>query len=111
MASVLGSQKNVSMTGINPPIDVFNISIEQKTYKNLDFVGFTCIENDVLYKSYNGKLAVGDMIVINNCGSYSLVMKPPFILPNFAVLDISDGKEEVIKCSEKFDDIFHTFNY
>ena len=26
MASVLGSQKNVSMTGINPPIDVFNIS-------------------------------------------------------------------------------------
>lgn len=110
-ASVLGSQKNISMTGINPQIDVFNLSDKQKTYKNLDFVGYTCIENDVLYKSYNGELAVGDMIVINNCGSYSLVMKPPFILPNFAVLDISDGKEEVIKRAEDFNDIFHTFNY
>lgn len=111
IASVLGSQKNVSMTGINPPVDVFNASDKQEIYNDLDFVGFTCIENDVLYKSYNGKLAVGDMIVINNCGSYSLVMKPAFILPNFAVLDISDGKEEVIKRAETFDDIFHTYNF
>lgn len=111
IATVLGSQKNVSMTGINPPMEVIAMGGEQKEYKDLDFVGFTCIEGDVLYHNYNGNLAHQDVIVISNCGSYSLVMKPPFILPNFPVLDISEGKTEVIKRAENFDDLFHTFNF
>ena len=84
---------------------------EGQEYEGVDLVGFTCIEGDVLYKNYTGKLAVGDVIVISNCGSYSLVMKPPFILPNFTVLDICGDEIEVIKRAETFDDIFHTFNY
>jgi len=111
MAHVLGSQKNISMTGINPPIEVIAMGGEQKEYIDLDFLGFTCIEGDVLYYNYTGKLAHQDVIVISNCGSYSLVMKPPFILPNFPVLDISEGKTEVIKRAENFDDLFHTFNF
>ena len=111
IATVLGSQKNISMTGINPPMEVVSMGGEQKYYKDLDFVGFTCIEGDVLYHNYTGKLAHQDVIVISNCGSYSLVMKPPFILPNFPVLDISEGKTEVIKRAENFDDLFHTFNF
>lgn len=109
-ASVLGSQKNISMAGINPPMEVVHMSAG-KEYENLDLVGFTCIEGDILYKNYSGELAVGDAIVISNCGSYSLVMKPPFILPNFPVLDICGDEVEVIKRAETFDDIFHTFNY
>lgn len=109
-ASVLGSQKNISMTGINPPMEVVHMS-EGKEYEEIDLVGFTCIEGDVLYKHYTGELAVGDAIVISNCGSYSLVMKPPFILPNFPVLDICGDEVEVVKRTETFDDIFHTFNY
>ena len=111
IATVLGSQKNISMTGINPPMEVITMGGEEKEYKDLDFVGFTCIEGDVLYHNYTGKLAHQDVIVISNCGSYSLVMKPPFILPNFPVLDISEGKTEVIKRAENFDDLFHTFNF
>ena len=111
IATVLGSQKNISMTGINPPMEVVAMGGEQKEYKDLDFVGFTCIEGDVLYHNYTGKLAHQDVIVISNCGSYSLVMKPPFILPNFPVLDISEGKTEVIKRAENFDDLFHTFSF
>ena len=111
IATVLGSQKNISMTGINPPMEVIAMGGEQKEYKDLDFVGFTCIEGDVLYHNYTGKLAHQDVIIISNCGSYSLVMKPPFILPNFPVLDISEGKTEVIKRAENFDDLFHTFNF
>ena len=110
IASVLGSQKNISMTGVNPPIQIVAAGNEQKVYQNIDLVGFTCIEGDVLYKDYSGKLAVGDSVVISNCGSYSLVMKPPFILPNFPVLDVSGNEVEVIKRAETFDDIFHTFN-
>ncbi len=111
IATVLGSQKNISMTGINPPIEVISMGEEPKEYKDLDFVGFTCIEGDVLYHNYTGKLAHQDVIVISNCGSYSIVMKPPFILPNFPVLDISEGKIEVIKRAENFDDLFHTFKF
>lgn len=110
-ATILGSQKNISMTGINPPMEVIAMGGEQKEYENMDMVGFTCIESDVLYHNYNGKLAHEDAIVISNCGSYSLVMKPPFILPNFPVLDICGEKTEVIKRGEVFDDLFHTFNF
>ena len=109
-ASVLGSQKNISMTGINPPMEVVHMSAGEE-YEGVDLVGFTCIEGDVLYRNYTGELAVGDAIVISNCGSYSLVMKPPFILPNFPVLDICGDEVEVIKRAETFDDIFRTFNY
>lgn len=111
IASLLASQKNISMTGVNPPIEVFSMGEEQTEYSDLDMVGFTCIEGDVLYKNYKGKLAHNDAVLFGNCGSYSLVMKPPFILPNFPVVDISAGKVEVIKRAETFDDIFHTFNY
>lgn len=108
-ATILGSQKNISMTGINPPIEIVHMNNELCDYQDLDMVGFTCIEGDVLYKNYTGKLAIDDAVVISNCGSYSLVMKPPFILPNFPVLDICGNEVEVIKKKETFDDVFHTF--
>lgn len=110
-ASVLGSQKNISMAGVNPPIKIVHMGGEAKEYINIDIVGFTCIEGDVLYRNYNGKLAKEDAVVISNCGSYSIVMKPPFILPNFPVLDVSEGKTELIKYAETFDDLFCTFVY
>lgn len=111
IASIMGSQKNISMGGVNPPIAVISMGNRQIEYTDLDFVGFTCIEGDVLYHGYNGKLAHGDTLVISNCGSYSLVMKPPFILPNFPVIDISEGKTEIIKRKETFEDLFHTFTF
>lgn len=108
-ASVLASQKNISMSGVNPPIEVVHMGEKVTKYEDLDFVGFTCIEGDVLYRNYRGELAKDDVIIISNCGSYSIVMKPPFILPNFPIVDISNGGIELIKQKETFDDIFHTF--
>ena len=68
-ATVLGSQKNISMTGVNPPIEIINMSNEQDEYKDLDFVGFTCIESDVIYRNFNGKLAINDAITTGNCNN------------------------------------------
>lgn len=109
IAAVLGSQKNISMTGVKPPIEVIHMGNKETYFENIDIVGFTCIEGDVLYKDYRGSMATNDVIVISNCGSYSLVMKPPFILPNFPVLDISRENVKVVKNKENFNDIFHTF--
>lgn len=109
-ATMLGSQKNISMSGVNPPIEIINFDAG-KEYDNLDIVGFTCIEGDVIYHNYSGKIGVNDLVIISNCGSYSIVMKPPFILPNFPILDVSNGVTEVIKRAETFDDIFNTYNF
>ena len=111
IATVIGSQKNISMSGINKTMEVVAGGWEQAVVEDTDIAGFTCIEGDVLQKNYSGPLAIGDYIVIGNCGSYSLVMKPPFILPNFPVLDINGENIEVIKRAETFDDLFHTFSF
>lgn len=113
IATLLGSIYNINPTlnKKNPPIKVYAMGGEQKYYSDLDFGGFTCIESDYLYRHYTGKLAQDDMIVFGNVGSYSVVLKPPFILPNFHVIDITDGGVELIKRGEVFDDLFHTFSF
>ena len=110
-ATILGSQKNINMSGVNPPITVYPIGKDRTYYTDIDLAGYTCIESDVLYRNYTGELGVGDFLVFSNCGSYSIVMKPPFILPDFPVVDISGGHIELIKRREQFDDLFHTYSF
>lgn len=109
-ATLTGSQKNISMTGVNPPIEVIHTGAG-RAYHDLDMVGYTCIESDVLYRGYCGELAAGDFVVFENCGSYSIVMKPPFILENVPVLDICQSAEtpRLIKRGETFEDVFSTY--
>lgn len=111
IATVNGSQKNISMNNLNPPLEVIAGSGDRQEYNDLDMAGYTCIESDILYKGYTGLLGTGDYVVFGSCGSYSLVMKPPFIMPNVAVVDISGENVELIKRKEVFDDLFHTFNF
>lgn len=116
IATLLGSIYNINPTlnTKNPPITVYHKNESAlKEYHDLDFGGFTCIESDYLYRHFSGKLAIGDYVVFDNVGSYSVVLKPPFILPNFAVVDCSqdDGRIELIKRAENFDDLFHTFAF
>lgn len=113
IATLLGSIYNINPTlnKKNPPVEVYAMGNVQGEYKDLDFGGFTCIESDYLYRHYDGKLAKGDMVIFGNAGSYSLVLKPPFILPNFPVIDISEKPFEMIKRGETFDDLFHTFAF
>ncbi len=113
IATLLGSVYNINPTlnRKNPPIKVYSMGGEQEKYQDLDFGGFTCIESDYLYRHFDGKLAKGDVVVFGNVGSYSVVLKPPFILPNFPIIDISEGNIEIIKRGETFDDLFHTFAF
>ena len=113
IATLSGSVYNINPTlnGKNPPVRVVAMGKKQEYYADMDFGGFTCIESDYLYRHFNGSLAVGDFVVFGNVGSYSIVLKPPFILPNFPVIDISDYGVEIIKRGECFDDIFRTFAF
>lgn len=92
------------------PISVFHMGAKRRKIENASFVGYTCLEHDHIYEGYSGELAVGDVIQFRNIGSYSNVFKPPFILPNCAMIEIDDyGSASLIKKSETFDDIFRTY--
>lgn len=94
----------------NLPITVYHNGQETRVLKNATFVGYTCLEHDHIYENYNGELAVGDYVQFRNIGSYSNVFKPPFILPNCAMVSIDDkGKVKLIKETESIDDIFKTY--
>lgn len=110
-ATLLASQKNINISGKNPPIEIIHNSDSVRDYADMDFVGYTCIEGDVLYKDYSGKLGIGDYVIFSNCGSYSIVMKPPFILPNVPILEFKDSQVVVIKRAETFEDLFKTYNF
>lgn len=114
IATLMGSIYNINPTlnKKNPPLTVMHDEkLPTSEYADLDFAGFTCIESDYLYRGYNGPLSLGDFVVFENVGSYSVVLKPPFILPNFPILELREGRIDVIKRQETFDDLFHTYTF
>lgn len=77
-----------------------------------DIMGFTCLEQDCIFKAFPEKVRVGDVIEFRNIGGYSVVYKPPFIQPCCAMVAITKyGTIELIKEKESFEDIFRTFTF
>lgn len=113
--------QNIDVTGLD--CSYFNAS-ETSRYKRLpiriighkgDFkggklVGYTCLEDDVIYPDYEGNISVGDTVVLGNTGGYSLVFKPPFILPDIPVVAMKQNEEtELIKRRQSFDDMLMNY--
>jgi diaminopimelate decarboxylase len=83
---------------------------EGKYYDKIDIMGYTCLEQDVMFPSYEGNLSVGDIIEFRNVGGYSIVYKPQFIYPQCAMYALHhDGTTEMIMRKETFDDVFSKF--
>jgi diaminopimelate decarboxylase len=110
-----------SVYNINPSINRINVPIKViprysdryvQSVSNARLVGFTCIETDCLYRGFSGEIAVGDLILLEQVGAYSIVMKPPFILPNVAIIEFDRRTEQtrILKRAETFDDVFSTYN-
>ncbi len=78
----------------------------------IDVTGFTCLEQDTLFKDFPESVKVGDVIEFRNVGGYSVVYKPPFIQPCCAMVAIKeDGSVEEIKRKETYEDIFQTYRF
>ena len=85
---------------------------EQKHYDNIDIMGFTCLEQDVMVPAWDGELAEGDVMVFDNCGGYSIVSKPQFIKPQSAMFAKRiNGDVQMIMRAETFDDVFGKFSF
>lgn len=118
IAMTTGSKFNLGSfsSSINMPLEVYsqiNNSNSETIHHLIDISGYTCIEADYLYRGYSGVLNIGDFLVFNNVGSYSIVFKPPFILPNVPILEIDFKKENlpVLKRKEELEDLFRTFSF
>ena len=110
-----------SVYNINPAPNRINMPIkviphcgdrDVKSVSDARLVGFTCIETDCLYHGFSGQVAVGDLLWFEQVGAYSIVMKPPFILPNVAIIEFDrrTGQTRIIKRAETFDDVFSTYD-
>lgn len=101
---------NPSVKSIRRPITVLHAKKgQQQEVVDADMVGYTCIENDCLYRGFNGGIAIGDRIVFGNVGSYSITMKPPFIMPEHAIVEIcAEGSIKTIRKKQLADEIMHS---
>lgn len=95
----------------NLPIKKYRFGTKSQFVEDAKFVGYTCLEQDVLYKDYTGNIAIGDYILFGNVGGYSLVDKPPFIMPDCPMIAIKNSNIRLIKREETFDDIFNVFTF
>jgi diaminopimelate decarboxylase len=114
IATVAGSHFNTNPTSssINLPMSVVSMpeTPNSREFADLDIAGYTCIESDYLFRGYTGKLSVGDFVIFDSAGSYSVVMKPPFILPQVPIVEIGeDNQIQVVKRQETFEDIFQSY--
>jgi diaminopimelate decarboxylase len=77
-----------------------------------DLTGYTCMEHDVLYRGYTGRLAPGDFVVFRNTGAYTLPLSPSFMRPRPAVVRLgANGGAEVLKRRESAGDALTTYNF
>lgn len=92
------------------PSKVVNVAYDSKSFKNADIVGYTCLEQDVMYTGFEGRIGIGDYVQFGNVGGYSNVYKPPFIWPNCSMVAIdSDGHYRCIKRAETYGDLLQTY--
>ena len=111
--SIFDISPNARTTNL-PVKPILNPHLKRNKYHSLyNVVGYTCIETDYLTKKLQSPLSEGDFLVYGNVGSYSVVMRPPFISPSNPIL-LYVGKSKslkLIKRRESNSNVFKLFKY
>lgn len=111
---VAGSRYDIkpTLSPRNLPMTVCSAPVGESTKNVFDIVGSTCMEGDCLYTGYNGEIKANDYLIFENVGSYTNVLRPPFINPAAAILSLSSSDEiEVIRRRETTADVFSTYTF
>jgi diaminopimelate decarboxylase len=69
------------------------------------------LDFDIIHDNFSGLVANGDTIIFKEVGAYSLVMKPPFILPDVAIIQFNQAKNsfDLIREKQTFNHVFQNF--
>ncbi len=96
------------------PIEFFsteNINDNSEKEYNYTVVGYTCIESDIIgFIKSNKILNQNDFLIINNVGSYTVVMGSDFILPQPSIYLIKLNQFKLLRKRKTALDIIHSFN-
>lgn len=87
------------------PAEVYqdeNKIVYRMRVKNAIICGNTCLEFDYIKKGFNALVGVGDVIVFDNCGAYSISASRQFIVPRLPVYEAESGKR-LVNCETAFD--------
>jgi diaminopimelate decarboxylase len=110
------NQRNLPLTVFTAPTNEQTPMIEAGDAEAgdgeaIDLVGYTCMEDDCLYRGFTGRLAPGDFVVFDNVGAYTNVLKPPFINPAPPMVGYgADGdRVELLRRRETVEDLFATY--
>jgi diaminopimelate decarboxylase len=113
-ATVSGSIFDISpnaKTKSLPVTPILDPKMPRGVVRDFVIAGFTCIEGDVLTDSLIAPLRAGDVLAYGNVGSYSIVMRPSFILPSNPILMVRENEEgfDVIKARQSNEAVFDLF--
>jgi diaminopimelate decarboxylase len=114
IAVVDGSIHELSPNGRKLRNPSFHVQVDPITVTPSEpwhVVGYTCIEDDYLSKGYLSEISKGDFLGYSHVGSYNVVMKPPFIRPASAVLELDRNGEvlNVLRDTQTIEEVFSGF--
>jgi diaminopimelate decarboxylase len=98
IAVVDGSIHELSPNGRQSRNPTFHVQVDSPMdtpSEPWDVVGYTCIEEDYLSRDYLSEISKDDFLGYSHVGSYNVVMKPPFIRPASAVLELNEENQIV----------------
>ena len=112
IAIVDGSVHQLGELGKNKQLPIEVITDRNNVREDdvfFDVTGYTCLEDDILFRSLKKDLIPGDIICFGNAGAYTNVMKPPFIQVGCKVLALTDKGIVLIKRQETIEDILSSY--
>ena len=75
-----------------------------------DFVGSTCMEKDIILSDVTmPEPKFGDFVKIDGVGAYTMVLTPDFINYKSPIIDISCGKNLLVRRRQTLSDIINTY--
>ena len=88
------------------PVKVYETekSLARLNVEDAIMTGNTCLEFDYIRRGWSGSIAVGDKVLFQNVGAYSISSARQFIAPVPAVIDAKTG--DVIMVGEDFASMF-----
>ncbi|MBK8011010.1 MAG: hypothetical protein IPK13_06640 [Deltaproteobacteria bacterium] len=110
------SASAASLTGLTPSVGGASSALCESGRAitgPTDVVGYTCMEDDVLHRGFEGELRRGHILVFENVGAYTLVLKPPFIQGNVPVFAYRKSwcEPRCVRRAETLDDFMTTYDF
>ena len=89
-------------------MQIFRQSSAERKKQNFHLVGYTCMEKDYLaYDVLDALPEVGDYVLFENVGAYTIVFNPPFIRERPAIIALDGQSVSVVRKRETIKQFFN----